>query len=1200
MKTFSKICSFTLAATISSQAQTSLQLLHASDLEGGVEAISDAPNFAAVVDALEADAAASNIPSLLLSAGDNYIPGPFFSAAGDRDLRTPLQEAYSDLFGVPLTNVREGVGRVDITVMNILGFDASAVGNHEFDAGTSTFASIIRPDIRGGGLGDVRWLGAQFPYLTSNLDFSAEGSLSGAFTDQILTSDAFRSEPSDLAAAAAAPKLAEATIIEKDGERYGVIGATTPLVETISSTGDVVVEDPGAGSNEMADLAAIIQPVIDAVIAEGVNKVILVTHLQQIALEEELVPLLSGVDIAIAGGSDTLLADATDVLRPGDVADRSYPIVTTNADSEPALIVSTDGQYSYVGRLVVDFDASGVVIPASVDETESGAYLTTDDGVAALWGATDPFAPGSKARSVKDLADAVETIVTTKDGIVYGSSRVFLEGRRASVRTEETNLGNLTADANLAAAQAFDPAAVISFKNGGGIRSEIGSIDGLTGEEGPNLANPISGKAAGEISQLDIENSLRFNNELTLVTLSAADVLAVLEHAVSATAEGATPGQFPQIGGLAFSFDPLLPAGERVQTVALKNSINETTEMLVENGAIVGDSEREFRVVTLNFLAGGGDGYPFQTLGTDIVDTGLGEQEALADYLTANFSIEPFSMKDTAIGQDARIQNLDYRSDSTAFPMTAPEGSLSLTVAGRYETGIFDAGAAEIIAFDPESKRIFLVNANDATVDILDISDPSAPALAGSIDIQQVLGRPGLKLSPNSVAIADGLVAVAVARNTDDDAERPLRGLVGFFDIDGLYLTKTMVGCLPDMVAFTPNKRKLVVANEGEPNDDYTIDPEGSVSVISTSYLAWQLKYRDYLQRGRWGRFFRFYPPYARTANFRRYNRRKEQLVDAGVRIYGPGASVAQDLEPEFVAISDDSRTAYVTLQENNAVAFVDINRARVFAIEPLGLKDFSQSGFDASNKDDSVNIQPWPVFGMYQPDSLAQFEIDGTRYLITSNEGDARDYDTFSEEVRLADLTLDPDAFPDFELLQSSDALGRLRVTSENGDFDDDGDLDQIFGYGGRSFSIWEARRRSLELVYDSGSDIENITASLIPADFNSTNDENGSFDSRSDDKGPEPEGVVVGEIDGRTYAFIGLERVGGIMVYDVTNPEAPVYLQYVISRDFFGDAEEGTAGDLGPEGLTFVSATDSPNEKALLLVANEVSGSVTVLEIE
>ena len=273
----------------------------------------------------------------------------------------------------------------------------------------------------------------------------------------------------------------------------------------------------------MAALAAILQPTIDQLIADGINKVVVVSHLQQIALEKELIAQLSGVDVVIAGGSDTLQADDTDVLRNGDTADEGYPFETTNKDGDAAVIVSTDGEYSYVGRLVVDFDAQGKVILDSIDENVSGAYATNEAGLNAVYGddVDDAFAEGSTGEQVRALTDAVESVVTENDGIIFGKTDVFLEGRRTAVRTEETNFGNLTADANLAAAKAVDESVVISIKNGGGIRAEIGSIDGITGELETTLANPEAAKEAGEISQLDIENSLRFNNGLTLLTVTA-------------------------------------------------------------------------------------------------------------------------------------------------------------------------------------------------------------------------------------------------------------------------------------------------------------------------------------------------------------------------------------------------------------------------------------------------------------------------------------------------------------------------------------------------------------------------------------------------------------------------------------------------------------------------------------------------------
>lgn len=676
-------------ATTPAPASNRWQILHASDLEGGVNAIQDAPNFAAIVEGFERDATSQGINSIALSAGDNYLPGPFFAAAGDSSVRDTLQAVYSDFFGVELDNIRENVGRIDISNANIIGFDASAVGNHEFDAGTSTFEDIVGTDIRGDSLSDVRWLGAQFPYLSSNLDFS-NSNLAGLATNEILPSTAFRSTPDNLEAAGNAPKFAPATIIERNGDRLGVVGATTPIVESVSSTGDVSVI--GSTANDMAALANVIQPTIDSLLAQGVDKIVTLTHLQQFQLEQELVPLLRGVDVAIAGGSDTIVADAGDRLRAGDTADiTGYPVITNNASGEPAAIVSTDGEYSYVGRLVVEFDDNGVLLPGSINAAESGAFATDDAGVTEVWSqvapGADPFAPGSKGATVRSLTSSVQDVVTAKDQQVFGTTSVFIEGSRERVRTEETTLGNLTADANLFVAQQFDPTVQVSIKNGGGIRAPIGEVVGNTGELVPPQANPISGKATGQVSQLDIENTLRFNNELTLLTLTAAQLLEVIEHGVSESAPGRTPGQFPQVSGVSFSFDPTQPAGERVQSLALTDASGELTEPLVVGGELFGDPSRPIRIVTLNFLAGGGDDYPFDTFSeanpafANVVDlpdvlTEAGaataadpgsEQDALAEFLLAQGT---FSQPETPPSEDTRIQILTERSDAVFDDLT--------------------------------------------------------------------------------------------------------------------------------------------------------------------------------------------------------------------------------------------------------------------------------------------------------------------------------------------------------------------------------------------------------------------------------------------------------------------------------------------------------------------------------------------------
>jgi hypothetical protein len=292
-------------------------------------------------------------------------------------------------------------------------------------------------------------------------------------------------------------------------------------------------------------------------------------------------------------------------------------------------------------------------------------------------------------------------------------------------------------------------------------------------------------------------------------------------------------------------------------------------------------------------------------------------------------------------------------------------------------------------------------------------------------------------------------------------------------------------------------------------------------------------------------------------------------------------------------------------LQEANALAVVDIRKAKVVELQPLGTKDhtLAENAFDASNRDTGINITTWPTKGMYMPDAISSYKHRGQTYIVTANEGDSRDYDGFSEEERVKDLVLDPTAFPDAATLQLDENLGRLKTTNINGDTDGDGDFDEIYSYGARSFSIWNTRG---ELIYDSGSDFETVTAATIPAAFNSDNDDNDSFDNRSDDKGPEPEGIALGKIRGRTVAFIGLERVGGIMAYDITNPYKVKFLSYINNRDFSVDAQlpddssNPLAGDLGPEGLVFIPASKSPNGKPLVAVGNEVSGTTTIFQVD
>ncbi|KHF76157.1 Alkaline phosphatase [Acinetobacter sp. neg1] len=577
-----------------------------------------------------------------------------------------------------------------------------------------------------------------------------------------------------------------------------------------------------------------------------------------------------------------------------------------------------------------------------------------------------------------------------------------------------------------------------------------------------------------------------------------------------------------------------------------------------------------------------------------------------------------------SVGLVACNDDNDNTTPTPEIVEPTPE-TIKLSLLGRYETNIFAQSAAEIPAYDAETKRLFVVNAQKGLVDVLDASKPEKP-----IHIAELSARTYLVNSEvNSVAVKNGIVALAVQAEQKTDT-----GIVVFFNAKDLsFISKVSVGALPDMLTFSPDGKTVLVANEGEPNDDYSVDPEGSVSIIDISNIK---------------------QPKASVADFKAWNTQKADLLAKGVRIFGPNASVAQDLEPEYITISADSKTAWVTLQENNAIARIDIAQQKVTDIYPLGYKDHGVVGneLDVSDKDKKIDIKTWAgLVGMYQPDSIANYQANGQTYLVTANEGDSREWlkdskayyagntrQGFVENIRMKHLfnskgfntggdypahlqklavgvkgaKLNPVTFAYCGATETGvggcrdDAqLGRLNIawnmgyqTNADGSpkLDANGLLtyDKLYAYGARSFSIWNTQG---QLVWDSGSEFEKKTAELFPDYFNSDH-EAVAFDDRSDNKGPEPEGITVGTIGQKTFAFIGLERMSGIMVYDISTPNKPKFIEYFTTRNFT-ETETAKQGDLGPEGLIFIAAKDSPNGKPLLVVGNEVSGSTAVYQV-
>jgi len=484
---------------------------------------------------------------------------------------------------------------------------------------------------------------------------------------------------------------------------------------------------------------------------------------------------------------------------------------------------------------------------------------------------------------------------------------------------------------------------------------------------------------------------------------------------------------------------------------------------------------------------------------------------------------------------------------------------------GGYSSGL-GLGSIEISAFDAATRQVFAVNGVNSTFDIINLSNPAAPTLVQRVSTAQ-FG------SPNSVAVANGIVAVAI-----QDATPQNNGRVAFYSTAGVLLGNVPVGALPDMVTFSPDGRLALVANEGEPNTNYTSDPEGSVSIIDLSAGVAAATVRQV-------RFNEFNVGGPRNAE-----------LPAAVRIFGLNASVARDLEPEYITVTADGRTAFVSLQEANALAVIDIASATVSRILALGFKNHNVAGaaLDPSDRDgasngQAISIRNVPVLGMYQPDAIAvTSDSSGRPIVFTANEGDSRDYAAFSEEVRVgaAAYVLDPVVFPNAATLKQNANLGRLTVTNRSGDSNGDGDFDAIYVFGARSFSAFDGTTGAL--VYDSGDEFEQVIAAQVPTLFNSEGAP-ATFDGRSDNKGPEPEAITIGDVGGRRFAFVGLERIGGAFVYDISNPAQPVRLGYSSSQ----------GGDISPEGVAYISPAQSPTQRALLLMANEVSGTLGVYEV-
>ncbi|MEH7274971.1 choice-of-anchor I family protein [Neobacillus vireti] len=522
------------------------------------------------------------------------------------------------------------------------------------------------------------------------------------------------------------------------------------------------------------------------------------------------------------------------------------------------------------------------------------------------------------------------------------------------------------------------------------------------------------------------------------------------------------------------------------------------------------------------------------------------------------------------------VQNV---SAETGIPNT-----LDIKKVAGYSIGTTneDGGVAEIIKYNSENQKFYVINGYGQTIDIV-----SLKGLTPAETVQQLQKEKSINIADavNTDTFVYGDLT-SIEMNTANDTivaavqaeDYTQNGKIIVMNYDGDIQKTYDAGVQPDMVKLTADGKYILSANEAEPRGGLEgEDPEGSVTIVEVETgKVTQVKFDD------------------------------ESVIadDVHIRKNGTKAKAVEDFEPEFIAVSNDGAKAFVTLQENNAIATIDIKAGKVLSVKSLGYKDHSLAGneLDAA-RNGKIELERLPILGSYMPDSVAYVNINGTDYLLTANEGDATEWPeedpTFINVADFKDvkdtITLNPDLFKGmtaeeaqaaFDKMKNSDDFKKLEVLTDRGN-------DAIYTLGGRSFSIWKAD--TMELVYDSGSEFETITAERYPDVFNWSNDDD-EFEKRSAKKGPEPEDVKVGMIGDEVYAFVGLERIGGFMTYNISNPQNAQFANYLNSRDF----SQAIAGDVAPEGLEFIAADVSPTGRPLVLVGNEVSGTVSVSEIQ
>ncbi|WP_066439124.1 choice-of-anchor I family protein [Chryseobacterium sp. CCH4-E10] len=681
-----------------------------------------------------------------------------------------------------------------------------------------------------------------------------------------------------------------------------------------------------------------------------------------------------------------------------------------------------------------------------------------------------------------------------------------------------------------------------------------------------NLVDFRLGNASG--AQIPFTTTFA-NNKITIIPTSALATnqtyyLALKPNTVEDTSDNAvstvTSSTFTT-AGTSISLDKnFIKVNENSGTLAFKlniaNPSNATVNLVVKPAPFSTADSNDFtlanQTITIN------PSTTSYTINIPIIDDTAEEQQA--EYFVV--SLENPSGATISGDSNATIYIVD--NDKQA---PVPSNQIVLNYIGSFDPSGNNNSSTEIVVHDPATQRLFTISSLTDVFDIINFSNPTTPTVINTINMAPYGGI-------TSIAVKNGIIAAA-SPNTNPQQN----GSVVFFDINGNFLKQVSVGALPDMVTFSPDGTKVVTANEGEPNDAYTIDPEGTISIIDISGGIANLTQSN-----------------VTTLNFNAFDAQLATLTATGLRKVRTNNTLSQDLEPEYITISSDSQKAWVTLQENNAVAEVNLATKTITGIWGLGKKDMSipGNGFDASDNNNEILIANWPVKAYYTPDAVQNYKVGTTHYIVTANEGDEKDLSGFSERTTVGanNYTPDPALFPQAAILKASYNLGRFRVSNATGNMDGDADFEEIAALGARSFSIFNADTR--QIVYDSGDQFERYIAANHPLIFNADNESN-TVKNRSRAKGPEPEGVALGTINGQTYAFITLERTGGVMVYNITDPNNPTLTDYKHSR-----MTSAYGGDNGPEGITYVAPENTTTGKGYVIVANEISGTLSVYEVQ